>query len=91
MTPRRYTVELAASAGRAFRKLDPSTQHQLARAIDSLSENPRPHRSIRLKGAEDIYRIRSGNYRILYTIEDRRLLVLVVAIGHRREIYRRSQ
>lgn len=53
-----------------------------------LAENPRPIGSEKLTGSEDLHRIRVGDYRILYQIQDDALLVLVVKIGHRREVYR---
>jgi mRNA interferase RelE/StbE len=83
----RYDVELSNSAARAFRKLDRVTQRRLARAIDSLALNPREG-ATKLSASDDIYRVRSGDYRILFTIQDTQLLVLVIAIGHRREVYR---
>jgi mRNA interferase RelE/StbE len=86
---RRYEIELAATAARSFRKLAASHQRRIGRAIDSLSVDPRPNGCVKLAGEENLYRIRSGDYRILYQIRDRVLLVLVVAVGHRREIYRK--
>ena len=56
--------------------------------IDRLVENPRPVGAIKLAGEEGVYRLRSGDYRILYTLQDNLLLVLVLKIGHRREVYR---
>ena len=85
----RYEVQLAASAARTFRKLEESDKRKIGRALDSLSLDPRPHGCAKLAGEENLYRIRSGDYRIIYQIRDRILLVLVVAIGHRRDIYRK--
>ena len=59
--------------------------------IDSLQVNPRPSGVVKLKGEEDKYRVRVGRYRILYTIRDEVLTVTVVAVGHRRDVYRRSR
>lgn len=56
--------------------------------MDALSLNPRPRGVKKLEGERELYRLRSGDYRIIYRVEDRVLLVLVIAIGHRREIYR---
>lgn len=89
MTRPRYEVEITSSAARALRKLERAVQVRLARAIDSLATNPRPHGAIKLSAEDDIYRIRAGDYRIIYSIVDRRLTVLVIAVGHRREIYRK--
>jgi mRNA interferase RelE/StbE len=64
-------------------------QRRIARTIDALAENPRPRRARKLEGIEELYRVRCGDYRIIYQIQDQRLLVLVVRIRHRREAYRR--
>ena len=89
MPARRYTIQLAASAARAFRKLDEPARQRVARIIDGLAANPRPAGVIKLEGEPDLYRVRSGDYQIIYTIRDKLLLILVVAIGHRRDVYRR--
>jgi len=86
---RPYEIEIAASAAKAFKKLDKATQQRLARQIDLLALNPLPHGARKLRDGHDLYRIRSGDYRIIYSIQDRLLIVLVVAIGNRKDIYRR--
>ena len=63
-------------------------KHRLKPKIDALAQNPRPSGVVKLSGEDDLYRIRVGNYRITYSIQDNHLLVLVVKIGHRRDIYR---
>lgn len=88
MPPANYDVQLTASAARAFRKLDGPARHKLGRVIDGLANNPRPPGVTKLEGEADLYRVRSGDYRIIYTIRDKLLLVLVIAIGHRKDIYR---
>lgn len=57
--------------------------------IASLADNPRPPGSEKLSG-EEKYRVRQGNYRIIYSIEDSRLIVMIVKVGHRREVYRKQ-
>lgn len=84
-----YDVQFAASAARSFRKLEPPVQRRLARAIDALAIRPRPDGVVKLAASEELYRVRVGEYRVIYQIHDRQLRVLVVALGHRREIYRR--
>jgi mRNA interferase RelE/StbE len=59
--------------------------------IDSLQVNPRPSGVVKLKGQEDKYRVRVDRYRILYIVRDEILTVTVVAVGHRRDVYRRSR
>ena len=61
---------------------------RLAKRIDGLASEPRPPGSRKLAGSEDLYRLRSGDYRIIYSIEDRLITVTIIRIGHRRDIYR---
>jgi mRNA interferase RelE/StbE len=72
--------DLAAPPHNALSKIDPN--------ILSLASNPRPVGSKKLKGLENVFRIRVGDYRIVYQIEDKRLIVLVVRVGHRKDIYK---
>ena len=82
-----YKIEFTTAAKRQFDKLTPAMQRRLAETIDGLGEQPRPPQCTKLSGKE-LYRVRCGDYRIIYRIEDERLLVLVVKVGHRREVYR---
>ena len=82
-----YSVEFLPSAARAFAKLERATQRRIARRIDALATDPRAS-AVRLRGAYDIWRSRIGDYRVLYSIEDARLLVLVIKVAHRRDVYR---
>lgn len=68
---------------------DASLYRRLRRAIDQLSENPRPAGGVKLAGGPDLFRVRVGDYRIIYQVKDETLTVLVVSIGHRRDIYRK--
>lgn len=83
-----YTVELRPSARRELLKLPRPDQRRLIRAMDALADNPRPRGIKKLAGPDDLYRIRVGDYRVVYTIQDDRLIVLVVRIGHRKDVYR---
>lgn len=83
-----YRIEFAPRADRQFKALDRSLQARLARRINSLAENPRPQGIKKLAGEEDLYRLRVGDYRIIYQIQEKRLVVLVVGVGHRAEVYR---
>ena len=85
----RYSVELVPSAARAFMKLDHRTQLRVERKIDSLANDPRPPGVKLLSAEKRIYRLRAGDFRILYQVNDKVLVVLVIAIGHRRDVYRR--
>lgn len=83
-----YVIELAPSAARALRKLDAKARVRVQAAIELLADEPRPPAATRLVGGAGEWRVRTGNYRIIYEIHDGRLLVLVLAVGHRKDIYR---
>jgi mRNA interferase RelE/StbE len=83
-----YTVALAPAADRQFRKLPALIRQRLKRHIDSLATAPRPAGTIKMHGEPDLYRIRVGDYRIVYYVWDQKHEVLVVKIGDRREVYR---
>jgi mRNA interferase RelE/StbE len=83
----RYTVKLSKSANRTLDAFDSALQRRVVQRLDELAENPRPSGSKKLAGA-DLWRTRVGDYRIVYEIEDEVLTVLVIRIGHRREVYR---
>jgi mRNA interferase RelE/StbE len=84
-----YSVGLRASAEKQLAALDRPVRERVAAAIDALAETPRPSGAIAMQGAAGLLRIRVGSYRVVYTVSDRELIVLVIDIGHRREIYRR--
>ena len=84
----RYRIEFRPAAAGALRKLDPSVRPRLQGAIALLAEDPRPPASRALRGRPG-YRVRVGDYRIIYTIDDDVLLVVVVTPGHRRDVYDR--
>lgn len=86
-----YLVEIAPAASRQLRKLDGAARRRVRTAIDLLASDPRPANASKLKGGADEWRVRTGDYRIVYDIDDGVLRVLVLAVGHRREIYRRSR
>ncbi len=84
----RYVVELRPAAARALRKLPRDDQRRIGARIDALALAPRPAGARRLAGPERFHRIRVGDYRVVYQVSDKLLTVLVVKIGHRREVYR---
>jgi mRNA interferase RelE/StbE len=84
-----YRVEVATAAVRQLRKLDRSAQRRVQAAIELLAAEPRPSGAKKLVGGDGEWRARTGDYRIVYEIHDNVLLVLVIAVGHRREIYNR--
>lgn len=83
-----YRVEIAPAALRQLRKLDSAANRRVQAGIELLSGEPRPSGATKLVGGEGEWRVRTGDYRIVYELHDEILLVLVVAVGHRREIYR---
>ena len=84
-----YVVKFKPSAERQFRKLPSAQQRRLATKIDSLAGDPRPPGVEVLEAHDRLHRVRVGDYRIVYQIADAALLVLVVKIGNRREVYRK--
>jgi mRNA interferase RelE/StbE len=83
-----YKVELSRTAMKALEDLPKGDLQKISKKIDGLETNPRPHKVEKLSGSDDLYRVRCGDYRIVYQIFDKKLIILVVNIGHRREIYR---
>ncbi|MCG8556113.1 MAG: type II toxin-antitoxin system RelE/ParE family toxin [Proteobacteria bacterium] len=83
-----YSVELSRSAEKALRKLPRDDLRHIAAALKRLESDPRPQGSRKLSGYDDVLRIRVGRYRIIYNIIEERVLVIVLKIGHRRDIYR---
>lgn len=84
----RYEVRFKPAAAKELAKLPRDVQRRLAPKIDGLAANPRPAGAEKLSG-QGAWRIRVGDYRVLYAVEDRVLLVLVIHIGNRREVYER--
>jgi mRNA interferase RelE/StbE len=83
-----YRIDVAPRAERALRKLPITVQQSIDRLFKVLAENPRPPGCVKLVGEERAYRVRTGDYRVLYEIYDDRLVVLVVRVAHRRDVYR---
>jgi mRNA interferase RelE/StbE len=84
-----YRLAVKASAAKELEAVEPKRLRQrLVAAIAGLADNPRPAGCEKLAGAEDAYRIRQGDYRAVYTIDDKARVVLLVKVGHRREVYR---
>ena len=84
-----YEVRLAPAAVRRLRKLDPPGRRRVQAAIDLLAEDPRPSGARQLVGGAGEWRVQTGDFRIVYDIRDGALLVLVVKVGHRRDVYER--
>ncbi len=84
-----FQIQLSAHAARQLRKLDPTSRRRIQAVIDLLAANPRPPAAKQLVGGSGEWRVRTGDYRVIYEIRDSELLVLVLRMGHRREVYER--
>ena len=84
----KYRVEVIASAKKSLKNIEPQYVKKILQRIDLLQIDPRHHGSIKLSGQENIYRTRVGKYRIIYEIHDTQVLVLVVQIDYRKDVYR---
>jgi mRNA interferase RelE/StbE len=83
-----YAIEVRPIALRELKALPEDIRRRVVGKIDSLADNPRPPGVEKLAGTENSYRVRVGDYRILYEIRDKVLLIAVVRVRHRREAYR---
>lgn len=83
-----YRIEFARSAHKDLRSIDRQWIPRLLAAIEALSDDPRPSGCRKLAGSERTWRLRVGDYRVVYEIEDDVLVVLVMRIRHRRDVYR---
>ena len=84
-----YDVRLAPAAVRQLRKLEPAGRRRVQAAIDLLAAEPRPPSARQLVGGAGEWRVRTGDFRIIYEIHDQQLLVLVIKVGHRRDVHER--
>ena len=84
----RYKIEISRTAEKQLKKLPRDDQRRIARAMVELGDNPRPPGSRKLTGYDDVYRVRVGMYRVIYSVSGRKLIVIILKIGHRRDVYR---
>ena len=83
-----YSVVFARSASKELRSLDSPVALRILKRIEALSKAPRPAGVVKLEGATDLWRVRVGEWRVVYRIADRERIVDVIAVRHRREAYR---
>lgn len=83
-----YEIRFTPAADRQFKKLPSQVSDQLQSVIESLSQEPRPPGVKKMRSYDNTWRVRSGDYRIIDEIQDRQLIILVVNVGPRREVYR---
>ncbi len=87
--PKRNRIHIRKRAVKALRSLPTTDKKRIRKVIDKLGDDPRPPGVRKLANNHQLYRLRIGYYRIIYQIKDQELLVLVVNVGHRRDIHRR--
>lgn len=83
-----FSILLAPPAERQLKALNHSVQKRIVKRLRTLRRNPRPQGVKKLTGDDNLYRIREGDYRIIYSIQDKELIVLTVKIDDRKEVYR---
>lgn len=83
-----YRIEFTRAAGKDLDRIAPPGRNRIIRKTMELARNPRPAGVKKLAGADDLYRIRVGNYRVIYQVRDKIVTVTVVRIGHRRDVYK---
>lgn len=82
-----FAIFISPPAARQLRKLDPPIRRRIQAAIDLLGTQPRPPKATQLVGGSGEWRVRTGDYRVIYEVHDDRLVVLVLRLGHRRDVY----
>ena len=85
---KRYSVLIEKDALKVIESLRAADRSRIVKKIDSLAENPRPFGYLKLKGNNELFRVRSGNFRILYTIVDEKLVVVIVRINDRKDVHK---
>ena len=86
-----HEVEVSRTAEKQLRRLPRGDQERVVRKMLLLAEDPFPQGARKLTGYDDVYRVRVGRYRILYSVSRRRLVIVILKVGHRRDIYRRGR
>ncbi|GAA1231362.1 MULTISPECIES: type II toxin-antitoxin system RelE family toxin [Pseudonocardia] len=84
-----YRITVVPSAARQLRKLDAPGRRRIQAALELLATEPRPPAATQLVGGAGEWRVRTGDFRIIYEIHDGELVILVLAVGHRRDVYRK--
>ena len=84
-----YVIQLSPAAARELRKFDPAVRRRIQAVLELLADEPRPPSAKRLVGGAGEWLVRTGDYRVIYEIHDHRLVILVLRMAHRREVYDR--
>jgi mRNA interferase RelE/StbE len=85
----KYSVVFRPAVLKSLKRLPKKDLRRIKKRIDNLAENPPDPATTKMKGSNSFHKIRSGNYRIIYEIHDDRLVILVVKVGHRKDVYKR--
>jgi mRNA interferase RelE/StbE len=83
-----YRIEVSATAEKQLKKLGREDRIRVLRAVVALGRDPQPPGSRKLQGYDDVFRIRVGRYRVLYSIDGRRVIITVLKVAHRKDVYR---
>lgn len=83
-----YEVQISRTAERQLGRLDRTARRRVAAAMLALAENPRPRGCRKLLGYDDVFRVRVGRYRLLYSVSDDTVVIVILKVGHRRDVYR---
>jgi mRNA interferase RelE/StbE len=84
----RYKLEISRTAEKQLKKLPRNDQLRVVKAILELQAEPFPKMSRKLTGYDDVFRIRVGRYRVLYSVAEKKLIIIVLKVGHRKDVYR---
>ena len=82
-----YKIRVSASAEKALKKIPKKDLSKIIKTIEMLSIDPYPQGCRKISGEDDVYRVRKGNYRVLYEINGNELIIIVLKIGHRKNVY----
>jgi mRNA interferase RelE/StbE len=85
-----YSIVFSKEASEAFSRLPSGIKRKVAERIDALAENPVPHNAKKMQGYTALYRIRFSEWRVVYEVQDTEVLIEVLRIGHRKEVYRQG-
>jgi mRNA interferase RelE/StbE len=85
----RHEIQLAPAAVRQLKKLTPDVRRRIQGVLELLADDPRPPAATQLVGGSGEWRVRTGDYRVIYEIHEQQVLVLVLRMGHRRDVYER--
>ncbi len=83
-----YEIEITRTAEKQLKKLPRQDQERVVASVLGLADEPRPRGSRKLVGYDDVFRIRVGTYRVLYSVSGRRLVIIILKVGHRQDVYR---